>query len=76
MKLKTENQEYIMIVKGDIDGNGKITITDVVKSNLYNVNIQNPNEIEHIAADINGDGKISITDCVQVNLVSVGLVNL
>lgn len=72
MKLKTEKQEYILIVKGDINGDGKISITDLVRVNLYNVKMRTPNEVEKIASDINGDGKISITDVVQLNLAIVG----
>lgn len=73
MKLKTEKQEYTIVVKGDINGDGQISITDVVKSNLYSVHIQTPNEIEKIAADINEDGKITITDVVQLKLASVNI---
>ncbi len=73
MKLETEKQEYLCIVKGDIDGNGKISITDVVKANLYSVHIQTPNDMQKIAADINEDGKITITDVVQLNLASVNI---
>lgn len=73
MKLKTENKVYTLIVKGDINCDGKITITDVVRCNLYNVHIKVPNEIEKIAADVSGDGKISITDVVKLNLASVNI---
>lgn len=73
MKLKTQNQEYTMIVKGDIDGNGAITITDVVRAKLYSVHIKTPNEIEKIAADVNGDGSVTITDIVKLKLASVNI---
>lgn len=73
MKLKTENKVYTLIVKGDVNCDGKITITDVVRCNLYNVHIKVPNEIEKIAADVSGDGKISITDVVKLNLASVNI---
>lgn len=73
MKLKTQNQEYTMIVKGDIDGNGEISITDVVKANLHVVNIKPLDEIGQLAADVNGDGKITITDVVQLKLASVNI---
>lgn len=73
MKIKTKNKVYTAIVKGDINGDGKITITDVVRCNLYNVNIKVPNEIEKIAADVSGNGKISITDVVRLKLASVNI---
>lgn len=73
MKIKTKNKVYTAIVKGDINGDGKITITDVVRCNLYNVNIKVPNETEKIAADVSGNGKISITDVVRLKLASVNI---
>lgn len=73
MKIKTENEVYTLIVKGDINGDGKITITDVVKCNLYTVNIKVPNELEKVAADVSEDGKISITDLVRLKLASVNI---
>ncbi len=73
MKLKMNNKEYTIIVKGDIDGNGKISITDLVKMKLYSVHLQELDEIEKIAADLNGDSKITITDIVQLNLASVNI---
>lgn len=73
MKLKTQKQEYILIVKGDIDGNGRINLTDLVKANLYTTHILSPNEIEKISADVSGDGKITITDVVLLKLASVNI---
>lgn len=73
MKLKTETQEYTIIVKGDIDGNGKISINDVVKCNLYTINIKAPDEIEKMAADVNGNGKVTITDLVKIKLASLNI---
>ena len=76
MILKVEeNTQYTLIVIGDIDGNGKISITDLVRLKLFSVSILIPNDIEKIASDMNGDGKISITDLVQLKLISVGITN-
>lgn len=73
MRIKFNNDEYQVVVKGDVDGNGKISITDLVKLNLYNVHIKTPSELEKIAADINEDGKISITDLVLLKLAVVNI---
>ena len=76
MTLKVgENTQYTLIVIGDIDGNGKISITDLVRLKLFSVSILIPDEIEKIASDMNGDGKISITDLVQLKLIQVGITN-
>ena len=73
MKLKTQNQEYTIVVKGDIDGNGKISITDLVKAKLFISHIKTPNEIEELSTDINGDGKLSVTDLVKLKLATANI---
>lgn len=73
MNLKTQNQEYTIIVKGDIDGNGKISITDLVKAKLFISHIETPNEIEELSTDINGDGKLSVTDLVKLKLATANI---
>ncbi len=75
-KLKVGNTTYTLVVKGDTDGNGKITITDVTKINLHIVNINKLDGIYAIAADTNFNKEISITDLVQVRLALVGLLEL
>ena len=75
-KLKVGNTTYTLVIKGDTDGNGKITITDVTKINLHIVNINKLDGIYAIAADTNFNKEISITDLVQVRLALVGLLEL
>lgn len=50
---------------GDVDGNGEITVADIVQAARYILNY-NPESFIFDAADINGDGKISITDVVKI----------
>jgi hypothetical protein len=48
---------------GDLDGNGTVTITDVVLIiDVMAGTITDANKVA--AADVNGDGNVSITDCV------------
>lgn len=68
-----ENLQYTLIINGDIDGNGKISITDLVRLKLFTVSILVPSSIEKVAADMNGDGRITITDLVKLNLNVVGI---
>ena len=63
-----EAKQYNLVLIGDINGDGKLSITDLVKLKLFSVNILTPNTIEKIAGDMNGDGNISITDLVQLKL--------
>lgn len=71
--LNGEKVEYIAIVKGDIDGNAKISVTDLIKVKLQIASIKQLNKIEKMAADINGDGRVNITDLVKLKLAIVNI---
>lgn len=73
MTLRNENATYKIVVKGDLTGDGKITISDVVKANLHTVGIQLLKNEFLKAGDITGDGKVTITDLVIINLASVNI---
>ena len=54
------------------NGDGRITITDVVKQQNYADSLRGLDEAAMMAGDINGDGRITITDVVQAAQVTVG----
>ena len=62
-----ENNSKIVNINGDINGDGKVNITDValINSHVKKVNILAGDEL--IRADVNGDGKVNITDVGLVN---------
>lgn len=62
-----------IVVTGDVNGDGRITITDVVKLQRYTVSACELDEAAMMAGDINGNGRITITDVVQAAQVTVGL---
>ncbi len=59
---------------GDVDGNGIVDITDVIRMNRVYVGCQKftPEQIK--AGDVDHDGKISLSDSMQVLRYLVGLV--
>ncbi len=59
--------EYQIAVRGDLDGNGKISITDLSMLNQRAVGDKKLSDIQEAAADIDGNGKISITDISMLN---------
>ena len=61
-----------IVVTGDVTGDGRITITEVVKLQNYAAGAGDLNEAALKAADINGDGRVTITDVVQAAQVTVG----
>lgn len=73
MKVENENGAYKTVVKGDLNGDGKITITDLVKAKRHAVNIEVLSDEFLKALDLNGDGKVTITDLVIIKLASVNM---
>lgn len=55
-------------LKGDINGDGKVTIGDVNRANLHAKGKSKLSLYEFACADINGDGKITISDVNRANL--------
>ncbi|MTI80482.1 MAG: hypothetical protein FH758_06285 [Firmicutes bacterium] len=52
--------------KGDVNGDGKISVKDVIKTVNIALNKINPTDVEFTAADVNRDNQITIRDVVQI----------
>ena len=65
-------QSLTVVVTGDTNGDGRITITDVVRINAHVVGRRALNGVYALAAETNGDGRVTITDVVRVNAHVVG----
>lgn len=55
-------------LKGDINGDGKVTIGDVNRANLHAKGKSTLTLYEFACADINGDGRVTISDVNRANL--------
>ena len=51
--------------KGDVTGDGIVSVADVVSIISYILG-ENPSEFKAAAADVNGDGKVTVADIVMV----------
>lgn len=51
---------------GDVDGDGRVTIADVILTLQIVVGTHTPTEIERMAADVNHDGEINSADAVII----------
>lgn len=72
-KLTLDGQEYKLIIIGDTNGDGKITVTDVSKLKLQIVELEILGDCAKIAVDMNRDGNITPTDLSRMKLYLVGL---
>ena len=58
-------------VMGDVNGDGRVSVTDVISMNSYILE-EEPAQFIRKVADMNGDGKVTITDMVQVIDIILG----
>ncbi len=59
--------------KGDINGDGKINVLDIVKLQRMIVGLESIDDATTSAADLNGDGKVNVLDIVKLQRHIVGL---
>ncbi|MBQ8923155.1 MAG: cadherin-like beta sandwich domain-containing protein [Lachnospiraceae bacterium] len=60
-------------VKGDINGDGKISVLDIVKIQRLIVGLDSLDSTATAACDLNGDGKVSVLDIVKLQRHIVGI---
>ena len=56
---------------GDVNGDGRVSVTDVISMNSYILE-EEPAQFIRKVADLNGDGKVTITDMVKVIDIILG----
>ena len=72
--IKKDNESYTIVIKGDINGDGKIGALDYVaiRKHMLGTKIINNNEIEFLAVDTNSDDKISALDYINIRKIMMG----
>ena len=72
-ELENNNGEkFILIVRGDINQDGKFTLSDVSLLKKCYLEIINLNDTQKLAADMNLDGEISLSDVSLIKKKFVG----
>ena len=64
------------IKRGDVNGDGNITVSDLAAIRLHMLELAILTEDKLLAADTNGDSKISVSDLAAIRLHMLGLVEL
>ncbi len=73
MTLTADTLEFELVVTGDINGDGKISTTDIAQLKLHYIEQEILTGTKLMAADINRDGKISISDLAGIKLMFIGI---
>ena len=68
--------QYTLIVIGDTDFDGEITINDIAELKLHIIEKQSLDGIKLQAGDIDNDGEITINDLAQMKLILIDLLKL
>lgn len=76
MSCKIGENTYKLSVLGDVTGNGKISITDLVKTKLHVIKLKELEQDFQKSADINNDEEISITDLTAINLIQIRIIDI
>jgi hypothetical protein len=69
-------QSVTVIVTGDVNGDGEISITDMINMKSHILEKTALTDAYAQAADLNGDGAVSITDFVQIKAFLLGNGNI
>ncbi|MBR5395337.1 MAG: Ig-like domain-containing protein [Bacteroidaceae bacterium] len=70
-KNSTASLAITEAMMGDVNGDGRVSVTDVISMNSYILE-EEPAKFIRKVADMNGDGKITITDLVHVIDIILG----
>ena len=66
-QIKMQNgKTYTLIVWGDLDGDGKISLTELAKISKIGVNKVTPTDLEKSAMDMNMNGKIELSELAAI----------
>lgn len=61
--------------KGDLNDDGKITVSDVVKATRYSLGLEKLTEEQLASADVNGDGVVDVRDITLMMRLALGLID-
>lgn len=61
-----------MIIKGDINGDGKITHIDLLLEQLAHLEVTELSQDAMVAADVNNNGEIDLVDLAMIKMHLLG----
>lgn len=77
MKIKGEDEsQFILVVKGDVNGDGRISLIDLTNIKFYLIGKKQLTQEAILAGDINSDNKTSLNDLVKLKFYLVGKITI
>ncbi|MBE5866883.1 MAG: hypothetical protein E7292_11880 [Lachnospiraceae bacterium] len=74
-ELPEDSEDNQETVKGDISGDGEVTLNDAMQAYKLSKNSADATEAQKAAADVNGDGSITLADAMMIYQMSKGTNN-
>lgn len=68
-EMQINNKKYYLIVKGDINGDGKVTGTDLVKVRRYLIGLETFTTVEKVGAILSQRNDVSINDLAKMRKI-------
>lgn len=68
-EMQINNKQYYLIVKGDINGDGKVTGTDLVKVRRYLIGLETFTPVEKVGAILSQRNDVSINDLAKMRKI-------
>ena len=75
-KIKIDDKEYIVVAKGDVNGDGEVKATDYMRIKNYIMGTAELTDAQKQAADVNGDGEVKATDYMKIKNYIMGSSNI
>ena len=75
--LNGQTKEYSIIVKGDVVGDGKVSVLDLLRTQRILLNSVTLSDLYLKAGDVNNDGNVSVLDLliIQKHILGVSTIN-
>lgn len=71
----TNGSKFILVVKGDLNSDGKINLMDLSTERKYFLSIIEIDEVQELAADMNVDEEVSLEDISIMRKTMLGVMN-
>ena len=72
-KLVTSDDEYILIVRGDLNGNGNIDTNDLAQAQKLYLQLIESNNLKVLATDLNNANGVDLNDLAKIQKIFIGI---